>query len=205
MRLLSVDARTTRRDRAALARLIESADADIACVHHGPHLLRWRSICAALGRRSGLVMVTGGRVAGANLVLSTLGVDVVATQDVASAAGSVRRPAGAALAALQLGDTRFVLVSATLVGDAAARADQAARICAAAGSLVADDLPAVVCVAGALGSDTAAWQALAAGRIAVTDRVFVDRRLGVAETLDLGGAATGSPSPALVVRMLRDS
>ena len=35
-----------------------------------PHLLRWRSKCAALARTSGLVVVGGGRRAGANLVMS---------------------------------------------------------------------------------------------------------------------------------------
>ena len=200
MRLLSVDARTTGRDRAALAGLIASADADVACVHHGPRLLRWRSICAALGRRSGLVVVTGGRVAGANLVLSTLGVDVVATHDLSSDAGSVRHPAGAALAALRLRDTRFVLVSATLAGDAPARANQAAAICAAAGSLVAADVPTVLCVDGVLTPDTAAWQALAHDRVAVAGRVFVDRRLGAAQSEDLAGATDG-PEPPVVVRI----
>jgi hypothetical protein len=204
MRLLSIDARTTGRDRTALARLIESADADIACVHHGPHLLRWRSICAALGRRSGLVVVTGGRLAGADLVLSTLGVDVDATQDLSSDAGSVRHPAGAALAALRLRETRFVLVSATLVGDAAARGDQAAAVCAAAGSLVAEDLPAVLCVDGVVAPDTPAWDELAADRVPIGGRVFVDRRLGVAESQELAGATTDGLVPALVVRMLRD-
>ena len=58
---------TAARSRA----LIESAEVDVACVHNGPHLLRWRSISASIGRRSGLVAVGGGRPAGANLLLST--------------------------------------------------------------------------------------------------------------------------------------
>jgi hypothetical protein len=191
MRLLTVDARTTGRDRAALARLIESADADVACVHHGPHLLRWRSICAALGRRSGLVVVTGGRPAGANLVLSTLGVDVFASQDLAWpqrrwSGARVRRPAGAALAGLKRQDTPFVLVSATLAGVDTARAGQAAQVHGAAASLVPGGLPTVLSVEGVRPGDEA-WLTLTANHVDVSGRVFVDRRLGVAESHEVTG------------------
>jgi hypothetical protein len=71
LRLLSIDARAFGRDRVALARAVAAAEVDVACVHGSPHLLRWRSISAAIARRAGLVVVTGGRTAGANLVLST--------------------------------------------------------------------------------------------------------------------------------------
>ena len=196
MRLLSVDARTTGRDRAALAAEIESAEVDVACVQHGPHLLRWRSICAALGRRSGLVVVTGGRTAGANLVLSTLGVDVIATGEVRAAGARPWRPAGAALAALQLRDLRFVLVSASLAGPAAARAEQAQQIVEAIRALVPEELPTAIAAAG-VAPDTAAWRLLSAGREAVAGRVFLDRRLGVGETHE----GPGGVFPPLVVRV----
>ena len=39
-------------------------------------MLRWRTKCAALARRSGLVVVTGGRTAAGNLILSSSAVDV---------------------------------------------------------------------------------------------------------------------------------
>jgi endonuclease/exonuclease/phosphatase family metal-dependent hydrolase len=196
MRLLSIDARTTGRDRAALAESIESAEVDVACLQHGPHLLRWRSISAALGRRSGLVVVTGGRTAGANLVLSTLGVDVLATAEVRAAGARPWRPAGAALAALQLRDLRFVLVSASLTGPVTTRAAQAQQIVEAIRGLLPEQLPSVIAAAG-VAPDTAAWRLLSAGREAVAGRVFVDPRLGVGETHEDSGGAF----PPLVVSL----
>jgi hypothetical protein len=196
MRLLSIDARTTGRDRAALAELIESAEVDVACVQHGPHLLRWRSISAALGRRSGLVVVTGGRTAGANLVLSTLGVAVLATAEVRAAGARPWRPAGAALAALELRDLRFVLVSASLTGPVTTRTAQAQQIVEAIRGLIPEQLPSVIAAAG-VAPDTAAWRLLSAGREAVAGRVFVDPRLGVGETHEDSGGAF----PPLVVSL----
>ncbi|HEU5267094.1 MAG TPA: hypothetical protein VFU35_10350 [Jatrophihabitans sp.] len=198
MRVLSVDARVAGRDRVALAGLIESAEVDVACVHNGPHLLRWRAICAAIGRRSGLVVVTGGRPAGGNLLLSTLGVDVVATGGISFAEGSTSRPAGAALACLRRGGTRLVVVSATLSRPGPARAAQAARLTGAATALAHDDLPTVICIHDTQQPRTAAGEALAAGRSAVGDRVFVDQRLGVAQSREMPEYASGGLPPLVV-------
>ncbi len=106
------------------------------------------------------------------------------------------RPAGAALAALQLRDLRFVLVSASLAGPATARAAQAQQLVEAIRGLVPEDLPTVIAAAG-VAPDTAAWRLLSAGREAVAGRVFVDRRLGVGETHEDSGGAF----PPLVVRL----
>lgn len=132
MRLLTVDARRFGRDHAALSRVIGSAEADVACVHGAPQLLRWRSKCAALARRAGLVVVTGGRTAGGELILSSLGVDVLAVRDVRSGAG------GAALAGLRHRGSEFLLAS---TDGAAAEADAEAALRA----LVPGELPAIVC------------------------------------------------------------
>ena len=81
LRLLTYNVRSLRDDRDAVARVIRSAAPDVVCVQEAPRFARWRSRCAALARTSGLVVVGGGRRAGANLVLSTLGVDVVGVAD----------------------------------------------------------------------------------------------------------------------------
>ena len=187
LRLVSVDARPFARDRAALARVIADSGADVACVHGGPHLLRWRSISASVGRRSGLVVVTGGRTAGANLVLSALAVDVGAVQDVRLSGGTALNPAGAALAALRLRGTSFVLVSATLLGNAAERLAQAGELQSALDRLVPGDVPAVISVEGSDRPGTAAWQSLVENRVAVAGRVFVDGRMTVADATPLPG------------------
>lgn len=181
LRLLSLDARSFGRDRARLARTIAAAECDVVCVHSGPHLLRWRSISAAVARRAGLVVVTGGRSAGANLLLSTLGVDVIAVRDLRFAAGSPLASAGAALAALRWRGADFVLVSATLAGNAAQRLQQARRLSDAIGTLVPGNPPAVISADGAEPQGTPAWHALVENGVAVAERLFVADRVVVGQ------------------------
>jgi hypothetical protein len=187
VRLLSIDARPFGRDRAALANVIADADADVACVHGGPHLLRWRSISAALGRQAGLVVVTGGRSAGANLLLSTLAVDVLVVRDVLLTGGTRLTRPGAALATLRLRRTEFALVSATLVGNAAERLGQARELQSAIDRLVPGDPPAVISAEGSDRPGTAAWQSLVENRVGVAGRIFVDGRLTVVDAAELSG------------------
>jgi hypothetical protein len=185
LRLLSIDARRFGRDRAALAGAIAAAEADVACVHGAPHLLRWRSICAAIGRRSGLVVVGGGRPAGANLLLSTLAVDVVAVRDVGFSGGSTLSRPGAALAALRIRGVDLALVSATLIGNSAERVDQERQLQRAIDRLVPGNPPTVISAEGSDRPGTAAWQALVADRVAVAGRIFVDRQIGVDTARDV--------------------
>lgn len=190
LRLLSIDARPFGRDRGALARAIGSADPDVACVHGGPHLLRWRSISASVGRRAGSVIVTGGRTAGANLLLSSLSVDVLAVQDVLLAGGSRLNHAGVALAALRLRGAEFVLASATLAGNPAERLAQAGDLQTAIDRLVPGDLPVVISAEGSDRPGTAAWQALVENRVGAAGRIFVDGRIKVVDATQLAGWAS---------------
>jgi hypothetical protein len=197
LRLLSIDARTFGRDRARLAKAISSAQVDVACVHHGPHLLRWRSISAAIGRRSGLVVVSGGRTAGANLLLSGLGVDVLAVRDVRLRSPSRLDAPGASLAALRLGGHEFVLVSATLIGNAAERVAQARELQSTVNSLVPNTPPAVISAQGADRPGTVAWQSLVENRVGVAGRIFVDARIDVGDVSEVAGGTAVSPAIAL--------
>jgi hypothetical protein len=187
VRLLSIDGRSFGRDRAALAEAISAAGADVTCIHGSPHLLRWRSISAAIGRQAGMVVVTGGRLAGANLLLSTLSVDVSAVRDARLAKG------GAALAALKFRGTEFVLVSASLVGDPAERLTQARALQAEIDHLVPGDPPAIISAEGADRPGVGAWPALVEYRVSVARQIFVDGRIGVEQTSDLAdGSAAGT-------------
>jgi hypothetical protein len=204
MRLLTVDARITGRDRAALARVVEDADADIACVHHAPHLLRWRSISAAIGRRSGLVVVGGGRPAGANLLLSTLGVDALQAADV-PLGGTPLDPAGAALALLRVGGVGaapFVLVGARLTGSGATRAAQARTLQQAISRFVPGDPPVLLAVDGLAAAGTQAADVLRAGRRELGSGVFVDESVVAGEPAVASSAAlpdgTRIPPPVTV-------
>lgn len=180
LRLISVDAR----DHADLPARIAAAEPDVACVHGAPHLLRWRSGVARLARLSGLVVAAGGRPAGANVVLSTLGVDLIAGRELSFTGAGGLHPPGAALAALRRRDAAFVLIGATLVGNAAVRVGQARELQAAIDSLIPDDLPTVLSVRGVDRPGTATWQALLDGRTDVAGRLFVDRRIAVTEPAD---------------------
>lgn len=193
LRLLSVDARRYGRDRAALARAIGAAEPQVVAVHGAPHLLRWRSICASIARRAGLVVVTGGRTAAANLLLSDLGVDVDGVRDVRFPSSGLHRP-GAALAALRLRESTFLLASATLIGNAAERVGQARDLQAELGSLLPGPRPVILCAEGADRPGTAAWQTLVAGRVAVAGRLFVDAALSVGEVRELTDPGPGLPS-----------
>jgi hypothetical protein len=162
-------------------------------------LLRWRSISAALGRQAGLVVVTGGRPAGANLVLSTLDVDVGAVRDVRLAQQPRLNPPGAALAALRLRGVDFVLASTSLIGNSAERVAQARDLQTAIDRLVPGRPPAIICAEGVDRPGTAAWQSLVENRVGVAGQVFVDGRIGVEEASEVAG---GSPvSPAVVVEL----
>jgi hypothetical protein len=115
LRLISVDARAVPQGSrpAAVGEAIAAAAADIAVVHGAPHLLRWRSRCGEIARHAGMVVVGGGRVAGRNLVLSTLGVDFVEVEDVQLGSNPLAAT-GFSLARLARGGRPFALVGASL-------------------------------------------------------------------------------------------
>jgi hypothetical protein len=201
VRLLSVDASTTGRNRAALARLIASSGADAACVHNSPHLLRWRSISAALGRRSGLVLAGGGRLAGANLLLCTLGIDAPASGDIDLQGGNRIRPAGAVLGHLRVGGRDVVLAAATLIGNAAQRIEQADRLQNALSRFLPGDAPAVVSVQGAGRPGTGASEILARGRSVVAGRLFIDARIVAGQPDELAWARANTVMAPVVVEL----
>lgn len=176
LRLLTVNARTERLDHEALARRISIAAPDVVCVHGAPSLLRWRSLSAALARRSGLVVVGGGRTGGGNLLLSDLGVDSTGTRDLTFAGHRGPRPPGATLAVLARLGSPFVLVGARFFGDAGAQRVQVEQVQGAVAELDPAGPPIVLCVEDA-GPGTAVT--LQDGRTAAGPGVFVDARLTV--------------------------
>lgn len=114
VRVLSYNVRSMRDDRAALGRVISSAAPDVVCVQEAPRFARWRSLCAELARRSGLVVVTGGRAAAAQLILSGLGVDVVSTAQVRFSADRGLHRRGAAIAVLRRHGATFAVAGTHL-------------------------------------------------------------------------------------------
>lgn len=111
LRVLSYNVRSLRDDAQAVATVIRSCEPDVVCVQEAPRFLRWRSKCAALARESGLVVVTGGRPAGAMLLLAALQVRVLDVADILLTRKRGLHQRGVALATLELGGSRFSLGS----------------------------------------------------------------------------------------------
>lgn len=196
VRLLSVEARAATWSRAELAAVIAEQRPDIACVHGAPGGPRWRTMCGALARESGLVVVGGGRPAGRTLLLSSLAVDVLATRDVRlDESRPRRRGAAATLAFVRRGAAGLLLAGARLTGDPAARQAQAEALVRAVADFALDARPAVLCVAGLDGPDDPAASALSLGRTAVAGRAFIDDAIKLSAAADSGPVTTVELEP----------
>jgi endonuclease/exonuclease/phosphatase family metal-dependent hydrolase len=164
LRLLTYNVRSMRDDRAALGRVISSVEPDVVCVQEAPRFLRWRSLCAELARRSGLVVVSGGRPAAANLILCNLRVDVVSTADVRFSKDARLHQRGTAIAVLRLAGASFAVAGTHLDVVEEPRLRHVAELDRAIAEHVPAGVP--VCVAGDLndrpGSRT--WAAVSAVR-----------------------------------------
>jgi endonuclease/exonuclease/phosphatase family metal-dependent hydrolase len=223
LRLLSYNVRSMRDDRAALARVIRSAEPDVVCVQEAPRFLRWRSKCAALARTSGLVVVSGGRAAGAQLIMSTLGVDVVRTVDVRFSKDPGLHQRGTAIAVLRLRGSCFAVAGTHLDVKAEPRLRHVGELHAAIAANVPADVPVIV--AGDINDQpgSAPWQSLTAQRAdafadrsqdsgltspatdpyQIIDGVFVDRRIAVrsARVLDQPDVLVASDHRPLFVEL----
>lgn len=144
LRLLSYNVRSLRDDPAAVARVIRATDAHIVCVQEAPRLFRWRAKCAALSRRSGTVIVTGGRPAAGNLILSSLGVDVLAARDVLLGREPGLHQRGAALAALRWRGHSFTVAGTHLDLEPSARLRHARELEQVLAAFGPSDAPTVV-------------------------------------------------------------
>lgn len=208
LRLLTYNVRSMRDDRAALARVIRSAQADVVVVQESPRFARWRSLCAELARTSNTVVVSGGRPAGSNLILSTLGVNVVATHDVRFSKQPRLHQRGTAIAVLEYRGSTFAVAGVHLSLDAAERARHLGELDAALTRYVPAEVPVIV--AGDINDQPGSpiWSTLAAARQDVfatsghpltapakapaktIDGIFVDSRITVAAARVIDGPDT---------------
>ena len=199
LRVLSYNVRSLRDDDAAVGRVIRAARADVVCIQEAPRFLRWRSKCAALARRSGMVVVSGGRAAGANLVLSTLAVAVDATHDIRYSRDAGLEQRGASIAVLRLAGSRFAVAGTHLDLVEAPRLRHVGELHGRLQDLVPTEVPVIVIGDMNDVPGSPVWTALATrGADAFAERgqgdgftfsatnavrridgVFVDRRIGV--------------------------
>jgi endonuclease/exonuclease/phosphatase family metal-dependent hydrolase len=160
LRLLSYNIRALRDDESAVTRVIQSARPDVVCIQEAPRFLRWRSSAARIARRSGLVVVTGGRPAAGNLLLSTLGVRVHGTLDALFTKEPGLHQRGAAMAMLSLRDARFAVAGTHLDLAEPGRLRHVHELHRTADGWLDDGYPLIV--AGDINDDpgTPVWQAL---------------------------------------------
>jgi endonuclease/exonuclease/phosphatase family metal-dependent hydrolase len=161
IRVLSYNVRSMRDDRAALARVISGAAPDVVCVQEAPRFLRWRSTCASLARTGGLVIVGGGRPAAANLIMSTLSVDVVSNVDVLFSKDRGLHLRGAAIAVLRLRGATFAVAGTHLDVKPEPRLRHIRELDAAITAHVPAGVPVIVCADVNDRPGSAAWSALA--------------------------------------------
>ena len=223
LRLLSYNVRSLRDDDDAVARVIRGCEPHVVCVQEAPRFLRWRAKNAALARRSGLVIVGGGRLAAANLILSSLAVDVVSTHNVLFTPDPRLHRRGTAIAVLALGGARFAVAGTHLDLFAEPRLRHVGELHAAIDEHVPADVPAIV--AGDINDvpGSAPWQALTAYRADAwtaagsgegltsnpksprrrIDAVFADQRLPVlsAEVIDTPDVVRASDHYPLLVEL----
>jgi len=147
LRFVSVDARTFHRRRGALSAALRAAEPHVVVVHSAPHLGRWRTLSGTIARDAGLVVVGGGRRAGANLILSSLAIDFVSVAEVAFSHNPAR-PAGAVVARLRRGELDFAVAAASFSPQRAA--GDAASLEAAL--KVTAEVPTLLSIAGETGA-----------------------------------------------------
>src|SRR5205814_964621 len=159
VRLLTYNVRSLRDDKVAVAAVIRACDADVVCIQEAPRFLRWRSKCAALARAAGLFVVTGGRTAGAMLLLARVGVDVDASYDVLLHKTPRLHQRGLAVGVLRVKGERYAVASMHLSLDDTERTRQIDEVTAHMERL-ADGAPIVV--AGDVNEtpDRPRWKAL---------------------------------------------
>jgi endonuclease/exonuclease/phosphatase family metal-dependent hydrolase len=197
LRVLSYNVLSLRRGTDRVAAVIRACDPDVVCVQEAPRFLFWRRRCHAFAAAAGLTVVTGGRPAGANLLLARPGLDVTSARSVRLPWHPPRHRRGVAAGVFRVGGTDVAVASTHLSLDPAERLQQAHAVLR---TVAAFDAPVVL--AGDVNEDPPdpAWRVLAtalADAYATAPRgdgltstaeaprrridgVFVDRRLRVA-------------------------
>jgi endonuclease/exonuclease/phosphatase family metal-dependent hydrolase len=160
IRVLTYNVRSLRDDADAVTRVIRACAPDVACIQEAPRLLRWRSRCAWLARRSGMVIVTGGRPAAGNLLLAHHRTRVREAANVLFPWTPGKHRRGMAVAVLDIGASRLGVASVHM----SLYPDERSRHLAAAMDRLSRVTPGHLVVAGDINESPAAgsvWPALA--------------------------------------------
>jgi endonuclease/exonuclease/phosphatase family metal-dependent hydrolase len=219
LRVLSYNVLSLRLGLDRVAAVIRAAEPDVVCVQEAPRFFRSSQRCRALAAASGLVVVTGGRPAGAVLLLARNDLRVVDRRSVKLPWHPPKHRRGVALGVFDAGGTEVVVASTHLSLFEPERVEQARAVLALlrasgrpavlAGDVNEDpDGPAFSLLAEAM-RDAFTVAPVGDGRTSTAaeprrriDAVFVDPQLRVlrAEALDIPGVAAASDHrPVLAV------
>jgi len=111
LRVMTYNVRSLREGRQRVAAVIRACAPDVVCIQEAPRFVRWRSKCAALARESHLVVVTGGRTAGATLLLAAVRTRVRRREDLLLTRTPGLHQRGLAMAVLEAGGARLGVAS----------------------------------------------------------------------------------------------
>ncbi|WP_189113943.1 endonuclease/exonuclease/phosphatase family protein [Pilimelia terevasa] len=136
---MSYNVHTQRDDLSALAATVRAARPDVVIVQEGPRRWRWRTACARLAHRLGLVVAAGGLPSLGNVVLTSLRVGVTAGRSLRYPLTPGRHLRGATFVDCVVAGRRFTVAGTHLSTDPAERPAQA-RLFAAAARAVAGPL-----------------------------------------------------------------
>jgi endonuclease/exonuclease/phosphatase family metal-dependent hydrolase len=225
LRVVSYNVHTQRDDVSAMTTLVRSLRPDVMIVQEAPRRFRWRSRCAQLARRFGLLYACGGLPSLGNLVLTNLRVSVHDTWCVQYPLTPGRHLRGAALARCSVAGHHFAVAGTHLSTDPRERPVQAAAL---AQLLSEVDVPLVLGADLNETSGSAAWRMIASGLTDVAvvagqsttptyptaaprqrlDVIFADPRFGVRAYQVVDGALAQSASdhfPVLADLVLPDA
>lgn len=128
MRVMTWNVRSLRDDRTEVVRVVQAVAPDVLLLQEAPRFLRSRSRLAALARDTGLVFVCGGRASAGTALLTSLRVDVLATQEVRFPKLHGLHQRGLAAASLRLGSLAIAAGSVHLGLDSAERVTHAGLV-----------------------------------------------------------------------------
>jgi len=124
VRVLTYNVLSLRRGTAKVANVIKACDADVVCIQEAPRFLFWRRKCRALAKQAGLTIVTGGRPAGAVLLLAKPHVTVTRTKNVKLPWHPPLHRRGLAIGTFKIGANEVTVASTHLSLDDAERRGQ---------------------------------------------------------------------------------
>jgi endonuclease/exonuclease/phosphatase family metal-dependent hydrolase len=125
---MSWNVRSLRDDRDAIIRMLVAFRPDVLFVQEAPRFLRAQSRLAALAREADLVVASGGRPAAGVALLTTLRMDVTASESHLLSRTRGLHQRGLAVADLRLGSREFTAASLHLGLNADERARHASEI-----------------------------------------------------------------------------